>query len=271
MGPLYSRLSSPPDRGLLLPLRSLSDGALFAETYGEGSPRVLALHGWARRGKDFSQALAGIPALAVDLPGFGASPAPDFVIGADGYADIVGEILPQFDRPPVLVGHSFGGRVATCLAAKNPGSFADLVLTGAPVVRAHAPRGPSMSFRLIRSLNRLGVVSDDRMEQLRRRRGSADYRSASGVMRDILVKVISESYEGQLKELKCDVTLVWGSDDREVPAEVARIAAEMIGEASGPDRPNVSVKVLEGVGHNVPLQAPGALREIIIEHMAEDE
>ena len=57
-------------------LRALADGALFAEAYGDGSPRVLALHGWGRRGNDFAASLAEFDALAVDLPGFGATPAP---------------------------------------------------------------------------------------------------------------------------------------------------------------------------------------------------
>ncbi len=123
-------------------LRSFLDGALFAEVYGEGAPDVLALHGWARRGNDFAAALEGLPAIAPDLPGFGASPVPGEVIGADAYADIVAEILGSFDRPPVLVGHSFGGRVAVCLAARYPEMVGPLVLTGVPLIRLETGRRP---------------------------------------------------------------------------------------------------------------------------------
>ena len=108
-------------------LRSFADGALFAEVFGQGQPRVIALHGWGRRGADFRQSLHDFPALAPDLPGFGASPIPDSVIGADGYADIVAQMLDDFDESPVLVGHSFGGRVAVCLAAKFPEKVGPLV------------------------------------------------------------------------------------------------------------------------------------------------
>ncbi|MGD2061719.1 MAG: alpha/beta hydrolase, partial [Acidimicrobiia bacterium] len=116
-------------------LRSFLEGALFAEAFGSGTPEVLALHGWGRRGSDFATTLHGLDAIAPDLPGFGASPAPEAVIGADSYADIVAKILDSFDRPPVLVGHSFGGRVAVCLAAKHPRLVGDLVLTGVPLIR----------------------------------------------------------------------------------------------------------------------------------------
>lgn len=250
-------------------LRSFVGGSLFAEVYGEGPPRVLALHGWARRGSDFGQALSGIPALAPDLPGFGASPAPRAVIGAEGYADIVAEMLPSFDRPPVLVGHSFGGRVAVCLAAKAPDRFQSLVLTGAPLLRLGPQRRPAAAFRIARALNRLGVVSDSRMEQLRRRRGSLDYRSASGVMRDILVTVVNESYEGQLGAIEIPVLFLWGALDSEVPSSMALHAAALINDAASArgsrhSRDLAELIVLEEVGHQLPTEAPEELRRAIV-------
>ncbi len=93
---------------------------MFAEAIGVGSPRVLALHGWGRRGSDFSSSLASIGALAMDLPGFGATPPPATPIGAREYAELLIPVLDEFSEPPVLVVHSFGGRVAVCLAAAEP-------------------------------------------------------------------------------------------------------------------------------------------------------
>ena len=236
-------------------LRSFLDGAFFAEIYGEGNPEVLALHGWGRRGNDFAKVLEGLSGIAPDLPGFGASPVPDEVIGADSYADIVAAALDSFDRPPVLVGHSFGGRVAVCLAAKHPNRVGPLVLTGVPLIRLQTGRGPSLAYRSVRRLNQLGLISDQRLEREKRRRGSDDYRAATGVMRDILVKVVNESYEDQLAEVSKPVHMVWGAEDQEVPVTVAEQARAVLGEAS--------LEVLPGVGHFVPLEAPESLRSAI--------
>lgn len=231
---------------------------------------MLALHGWGRRGRDFSQALAEIPSLAPDLPGFGASPSPREVIGAEGYADLVIPLLEEFQTPPVVVGHSFGGRVATCLAARHPEAVSGMVLSGAPVVRLLAMSKPSVSYRLIRSLHRLGLVSADRMEALRQRVGSTDYRNASGVMRDILVKVVNESYEAQLGRIGCPVALVWGRSDREVPVAVAERALEVLAP-SGARGGTGELKVIDGVGHNVPLEDPQALRAVVLGMLGERE
>lgn len=236
-------------------LRSFLDGALFAEVYGSGKPEVLALHGWGRRGKDFSVALEGLSGIAPDLPGFGASPVPGEVIGSDAYADIVAQILDSFDRPPVLVGHSFGGRVAVCLAARHPDRVGPIVLTGVPLIRLETGRRPPMMYRLARWLHTVGAMSDDRLEQMKKNRGSADYRAASGTMRDILVKVVNESYEGQLSRVRSPVRMLWGADDREVPVSVAEAASALLGD--------VELEVLPGVGHMVPTQAPEALRRAI--------
>ncbi|MGH8914615.1 MAG: alpha/beta fold hydrolase [Acidimicrobiia bacterium] len=242
-------------------LRAFADGALFAEAIGDGPPRVLALHGWGRRGADYRHALAGMDALAVDLPGFGASPVPVEAQGADGYAQAIAPILDEFETPPVVVGHSFGGRVAVCLSAANPSRIKGLVLTASPLVRSTRGRRPSLGYRVIRSLNRARIVSDARMEQVRQRQGSPDYRAAGGVMRDVLVKVVNESYEPQLRALRLPVVLLWGAEDREVPVAVAETAMRLIRGSGGA----AELEVLPGVGHLVPTEAPDDLRRVVEE------
>lgn len=238
----------------------ISVGPLFAERFGSGPPTVLALHGWGRRGSDFAASMDGFDALAPDLPGFGASPPPSEVMGAAGYAEMIREIFDEFDRPPVVVGHSFGGRVAVVAQAQAP-QAAGLVLVGSPLVRLPSRRRPPLAYRLVRWGNRLGVVSDARLEAEKRRRGSADYRAATGVMRDILVKVVNESYEQELARIDAPVRLVWGEDDAEVPVETARRAAGLLG---GP----VEMDVLPGVGHHVPWQAPEAIASAVTAMLA---
>lgn len=237
-------------------LKSVADG-VFAQTHGSWPPRVVALHGWGRRGADFDRVLVGLDAIAVDLPGFGASPPPPTPRGARGYAETLKPLLTELPSPPVLVGHSFGGRVAVCLAADVP--VAGLVLSGVPLLRQASARPPALGFRLLRWAHRRGLVSPERMERARRRRGSADYRAATGTMREVLVTAVNESYEDELGRISGPVSLVWGSGDTEVPVRIAREAATILGATHG----EVDVTVLDGVGHLVPTHAPDALRAAI--------
>jgi pimeloyl-ACP methyl ester carboxylesterase len=237
-----------------MPLRAF--GPLFGQVHGAGLPDVIALHGWARRGTDFDRVLRGRNAVAFDLPGFGATPAPDHAMGSQAYADILLEALDEIGPGPFrIVGHSFGGRVAVHLAASHPGRVVGMVLTGAPLLRLRPVTRPPLGYRLIRLGHRIGVVGDDRMEAVRRSRGSPDYRAATGVMREVFVRVVNESYEDQLAAIVCPVELVWGENDSEVPVTVAERARDLFESAGSP----VRLTVVGGVGHLVPTEAPDAL------------
>jgi pimeloyl-ACP methyl ester carboxylesterase len=237
-------------------LKAFASGRLFGERFGSGTPRVLALHGWGRDHLDFGKTLEGLEAIALDLPGFGASPAPTGAWGAAEYAEALLPVLDEFAHPAVVVGHSFGGRVAVSLAAGHPQRFRGLVLTGAPVIRLASPRKPALAFRAKRLLHRIGLLSEARMESTRRRYGSADYRAASGVMREVLVRAVGESYEELLPKILCPVELVWGSDDAEVPLALAKAAAERL--------PRVKLTICPGAGHFTPTTVPDALRAAIL-------
>jgi pimeloyl-ACP methyl ester carboxylesterase len=233
-------------------LRVYADGRIFGDAYGTGSPRVLALHGWRRDRSDFRKVLEGLDAIAIDLPGFGASPPPPEAWGASDYAASAANLLREMANPIVVIGHSFGGRVAVHLAASHPARVSGVVLAGVPLVRLAKAPAPSMGFRIARQLHQWGVLTDARMEALRHRSGSSDYRAASGVMRDVFVRLVNETYEDELREIKCPVELVWGRDDTAAPLAVAERAVELLAHPS--------LTVLPGAGHLTPLTAPEELR-----------
>jgi pimeloyl-ACP methyl ester carboxylesterase len=251
-------------------LRSFGTG-LFGARYGSGPAAwLLALHGWRRSHRDFEAVVGASPgeppldAVALDLPGFGASPPPSEAWGSADYARAVApvaeELASALGGPLVVLGHSFGGRVALELASGRPELVRALVLTGVPrLVEVGEGRGRApASFRLGRALHRRGLLSDARMERLRHRHGSADYRAASGVMRQVLVRTVNERYEEELAQVRCPVELVWGDDDRDAPLAVARLAQARLRCGA--------LTVCPGAGHLTPLTAAAALRTAALRH-----
>jgi pimeloyl-ACP methyl ester carboxylesterase len=246
---------------LLAVLKTFGATGLFGKTYGPGTPRVLALHGWRRDHRDFDNVLrqpVELAALGIDLPGFGATPPPPAAWGSPQYAEaLVPLVTTEMAPPVVVVGHSFGGRVAVHLAAARPDLVSGLVLTGVPLFRPGGTRhAPPVGFRTVRALRRAGLVSEARLEAARQRYGSADYKAASGVMREVLVRLLVERYDEQLAALRCRVELVWGDDDAESPLPAATQAVEILGERS-------HLVVCPGAGHFTPFSAPGELRAAI--------
>ncbi len=238
-------------------LRTHNDGTIFAEHIEGRSPQVLALHGWGRDRSDLLGALGGHGAISLDLPGFGASPPPPEVWGARDYADDVARLVEEYaDAPVVVVGHSFGGRVAASLAADHGELVSGVVFMGAPLLRLAARSKPPLPYRLLRAMSRIGLAPESVLDRARSRYGSADYKAASGLMRDVLVKVVNEDYRDELSRLRCPVGFVWGETDRDAPPAIARQAAEIVAEP-------VLVDVLAGVGHDVHRSAPEAVASAI--------
>jgi pimeloyl-ACP methyl ester carboxylesterase len=245
-------------------LKSFADGRLFGGSWGSGPATALALHGWRRDHRDFArvfgEAESGAPsALAPDLFGFGATPPPPEPWGTDEYAR---ELLGLFEEPGlladriVLVGHSFGGRVAVRLYPLVPDRIERMVLTGVPLLdRAGRRARPPAGYRALRLAHRVGLVGDARLEAARRRHGSADYRAAEGVMRAVFVRVLAEDYAQELGSIGCPVDLVWGQHDNEVPLEVALRARALF--------PSATLRTLPGIGHLTPTEAPEALRDAV--------
>ncbi len=247
-------------------LKSFAGGRVFGAVWGAGTPSVLALHGWRRTHQDFAaafdrQGTEGVPgALAPDLAGFGAAPPPPEPWGSTEYAH---QLVALFEDPGlladriVLVGHSFGGRVAVRLCGLVPDRIERVVLTGVPLLDRQGRRTrPAVPFRIGRRLHGMGLVSDARMEALRRRHGSPDYRAADGVMRGVFVRLLAETYGEDMAAISCPVDLVWGAADTEVPLEVAERARPLFASAT--------LRSLEGVGHLTPTEAPDELLAAVV-------
>jgi pimeloyl-ACP methyl ester carboxylesterase len=234
--------------------------------HGRPPARVLALHGWRRTHADFDEVLRGLDAVAPDLPGFGATAPPEAGWGSPEYAEAVIPVLEEEAWPVVLLGHSFGGRVALLIAAGRPDLVKALILTGVPLLRpggAPPPR-PAPGLRLAKALNRVGVVSDARLERRRRRSGPPDYQAVTGVLREVFVRAVNETDDGTYRRalgaVECPIELIWGENDSAAPVAVADEAAALA--------PGSTVIRLAGVGHLTPNEAPAELQAAIRRHLA---
>lgn len=232
------------------------------------------MHGWQRSLADFDPICSLLAesnsspwVVRFDLPGFGSSPAPESIMGSAQYAEIVREALAETilqmplssDLKVVVVGHSFGGRVALCLAAMNglPFPLSGLLLSGVPLLRpVGTAKKPKLEFRIAKLFFRLGLVSQSRMDKLRDKYGSRDYRAANGLMRDVFVRVVNEDYSDELGRVTVPVLLLWGESDAAAPIALAEQAQEISPEL-------IQLKVVDG-DHFVAISNPKILLEAIV-------
>ena len=201
---------------------------------------MLFLHGWGVT----RDSLRGIAVLfqashrchLIDLPGFGEAPLPPEDWDTIRYTDLIQEYLAHRVRGDVvLVGHSFGGRVALRLAARRPMQVRALVLMGVPGLRLPQPlplrarrawiRGLRRGFRAIAPL-----TGPKPLEWHGRRYGSADYRAANKALRPVLVRVVNEDLRESAQAVAVPTLLIYGGDDRETPPALAREYKRIMGD-----------------------------------------
>ena len=112
------------------------------ETPGRNSPALVILHGLfgsANNWRHLAQQLSNdYPVHALDLRNHGTSPHDAYMT----YTDMAGDVADYLDhaltRPPVLIGHSMGGKAAMRLALAEGDCLARLIVVDiAPVPNRH--------------------------------------------------------------------------------------------------------------------------------------
>ena len=189
--------------------------------YGEGKDIVL-LHGWGQNiemmkpiGDNFSDRFR---ITILDLPGFGESDEPKNTWKIDDYELLLEEFIEKLKiKKPIMIGHSFGGRLAIRYSARN--TIEKLVLFGSPCIRVQ--EALPLKVRLLKSLKKLPGM-DSFGEYMKKYIGSRDYKAASPVMRQTLVEVVNEDLSKYAKEIEEPSLLIWGENDTEAPVAEAK-------------------------------------------------
>jgi pimeloyl-ACP methyl ester carboxylesterase len=142
-------------------------------------------------------------------------------------------LADRVDGIAVVVGHSFGGRVALHVASRALPHIAGLVLMAVPGL----PAPPWSRARLRRAANRLLRRTLTAVRPVTGPRplawhtdtfGSRDYRAA-GVLRPILVRTVNEDLTAHARAVTCPTLLLYGDEDVETPPDLGRRYQTLMG------------------------------------------
>ena len=218
--------------------------------YGEGQD-ILLLHGWGQNiemmkilGDNFSNRFR---ITILDFPGFGESSEPEEVWSIKDYSDMLEEFIKELDiKKPIIMGHSFGGRVAIRYSSNHP--IEKLVLFGSPCIR-HNTELP-LSVKILKGIKKLPGM-DKIGEFAKNFIGSRDYKAASPVMRQILVNVVNEDLSSFAKDIEEPTLLIWGEQDTEAPVEDAKELEGIMIDAALIVLPGTHYAYIENLGQVV--------------------
>ena len=218
--------------------------------YGEGKD-ILLLHGWGQNiemmkpiGDNFSDKFR---ITILDLPGFGNSSEPPTPWNMTNYSDMLEEFIDRLGiTKPIIIGHSFGGRLAIRYSANNP--IEKLVLFGAPCIRIQEKL--PLSVRILKTLKKLPLMNEFG-EYMKQYIGSRDYKAASPIMRQTLVDVVNEDLSGYAKKIEEPTLLIWGQNDTEAPVSDAKELERIMIDGALIVLPGTHYAYLENLGRVV--------------------
>lgn len=237
---------------------------------GEGLP-VILMHGWGCNHSTLKsievQLTPGFKVYNVDFPGFGSSDEPSSVWGVEDYTCLIEEFTRQEKiKNPILLGHSFGGRVGILFASRN--KVHKLILVDAAGVKPHRTLRYYYKVYSYKAMKHalLFILGKERGEaalnRYRAKVGSSDYSSASPMMRAILSKVVNEDLKSVMPNISCPTLLIWGANDTATPLSDAKVMEKLI--------PDAGLVSFDGVGHYSFLENPYQFAAVLKSFLRDD-
>ena len=264
---------------------------------GDGKIPIVLLHGWGVSSDKYLELAKEIniqyPISNIfipDLPGFGKSEEPRENWKLDDFVEFIDEFIKRVNKKSgfelvknilekmqdgstglssqrsqrlILIGHSFGGRVAIKYAAKYPKKIDKLILTGAAGIKHKLTIKQKVFFILAKTgkaffslpiINNFQKPAHKIFSKIARGR-KKDYYNASPRMKEIMKNVLAEDLMDYLGKIKSPTLLVWGREDKTTPLADGEIMNEKI--------KNSKLVVVDGANHSLPYQKPEEFAEII--------
>ncbi len=203
---------------------------------------ILILHGWGAYGEVYRLIINLLKpyfrVIAPDMPGFGKTTEPSSAYDNQDYVDFVKAFVKKMDIQSLsIIGHSHGGRTAINLASQAYDfELRDLVLIDSAGILPKKTLKKMIKIKTYKiskavlALKPVKKLFPDALEKAKKRFGSADYASASEIMRQSLVKNVNTDLSGVLCKIKVPTLLIWGENDTATPLSDAKIMEKSISD-----------------------------------------
>lgn len=226
------------------------------EVVGRGEKNLLILPGWLASLKQWLPVAEALKdkyrVILLDFPGFGESSKPKEDWGVYEYAEFTEKFLKELGViKTIVLGHSFGGRVAILLASKtNLVENLILVDSAGMEIKTLSVIVKTKLAKIFKPARRFlpKTVKDFFHPE--------DYKQ-SAAMAGIFKKVISQPLRDELKDIKVPTLIIWGERDSVLSLAEAKMIKSGIRDST--------LRVVWGVGHWPHLEKPKEFLGIMYE------
>ena len=181
---------------------------------------LIILHGWGSNKEVMKSAflkfMPNFRHIYIDMPGFGKS-SNDYSLTTNLYFNIIDRFLKDLGaKKDIVIGHSFGGKVALLLRPKL------LVLLSSAGIVAKKPLKVRAKIALFKALKPL---FGDRFYKLF---ATKDVEGMSKNMYETLKNVVDEDFSSIFKSYDKESLIFWGREDKTTPLESGKKIASLM-------------------------------------------
>ena len=248
------------------------DISMYYEVSGNHPKSLLILPGWGDTRKTFNYLINYLSnfftVYIIDYPGFGNSNFPNRNLTIFDYSELIYEFIQDRNLiDPILIGHSFGGRIITVLTGYYKYHFSNIILIDSAGIKPKKNikiRIRNLSYKLLKKLSKIvpKKYRDRYIQKVFSYFASTDYQNLNQNMRDTFKNIVNTNLKDYLKYINSKVLLVWGNNDDATPIRDARIMNKEIR--------NSELIIIDKAGHFPYLDRPMLINSILYEQLKEE-
>lgn len=244
----------------------INDFNIYYEKYGEGKNTILILPGWGDNRKTFKYIINYFKKFftiyILDYPGFGNSTFPNRNLDLDDYTNLIIDFM-KFNniKNPIILAHSFGGRIAIKLANKNVkiNKFIMIDTAGIKPKKAIKQLIKQTIYKLLKKIKYIlpKKYKEKYINKLINIFGSSDFKQLNQNIRKTFINIVNNDLKEEIKNIKKETLIIWGEKDIDTPLKDAYYLKNNIQDSG--------LIILKGCHHFSYLEAISYVNTIIYE------
>ena len=242
---------------------------LFYEKYGNGVNSIIIFPGWGNNRLSFSPMINILKlyftVYIFDYPGFGNSNFPSNDLNIIDYGHMFRSFIKKNHiNKPILIGHSFGGRIIIILCGLLKIEVRKIILIDSAGIKRKKKLYIKMKERLYKWLKRIRLpkkIYPKYIDFLIKIFGSKDYKNINPSIRKTFINIINYDLTEYLSNIKEPTLIIWGEKDQETPLADGIVMENKIKDSG--------LVIIKGAKHFAYLENFG-VNKIIYEFIKED-
>jgi len=246
--------------------------SLYYEKYGNKEKNIIILPGWGDTRKTFSYMISFLKnfftVYIIDYPGFGNTNFPNYDLTIYDYSNLIYEWIKELNiDDPVLIGHSFGGRIISVLLGYYKYNFSNVILINSAGIKPKKTikkRIRNYSYKILKYIGNIlpKEIKYKWNNYLFKKYASTDYQNLSDNMRNTFKNIVNEDLSYYINNISARTLIIWGDKDPDTKINDAYTINKLIKDSE--------LIVLKDVGHFSYLEKPNLINKIIFEQLKSD-